>query len=101
MSKLVKRTTSKGKQAEIARSKKATTASKGKGASAAPSEDTKKTSTLTLKGKKADALAEGHAKSIAEKDDAQTKTETGMLVSRFVEVMALVLYGWVDIVDSR
>jgi len=79
VSKSAKKATSKGRQVEIAPPKKAKAAFKGRVASTALSEDKKKASTSGSKGKTANTLAKGHAKSIAEGNDAETKAETGML----------------------
>jgi hypothetical protein len=88
MSKLDKKATSKGKQVEIAPPKKmkATSkgesapkggaASEGEGAATVLPEDKKKTSTSS-RGKKADALAKGHTKTIVEKNNAEMKPKPG------------------------
>jgi hypothetical protein len=69
VSKLVKKATAKGKQAEVAPPKKAKATSKGKGVSTAPPEDKEKASMSRLQGKRT-----------AKKDNAEMKIVNGMLV---------------------
>jgi hypothetical protein len=46
-----------------------------------------------LKGNKADTLAKGHAKSIAEKNDTETKAESGMSIFAFLRLQLSYMVG--------